>query len=645
MNTLIFDIETNGLLNHLTKIHSLVIYDLENNQYFSCADEPNYYSISFGVNLLQNADCIVGHNIIKFDIPAIQKLFPDFDPKNKIFDTLIASKLVYPDISLIDMGLARKGKLPSKLIGSFKLEAFGFRLGELKGEYCKQENAWEAWNLAMQEYCKQDVKVTTVLYEKLKTKNIRENVLADEQKFAKIIGRQEQRGVHFNQEKAIELAAILIKEQQNLEFELNKAFPPKKVVKLIPKRDNSKKGYIKGEPVYTYVAFNPSSRQMVAERLIEKYDWQPKIYTPKGQPKVSAEILDTLEFKEAPILKDYFDITKTLGQIKDGENAWLKCVGCDSAIHGGVDTTGTVTYRCTHFAPNLAQTPAVEKDKDDNILMGLKGGFGYECRELFEARQGFKLVGCDASALELRNLAHYMNDPDYIHEILNGDIHTKNQIAAGIDTRSHAKTFIYCFLYGGGAEEIGIKAGITEQDKEKYAKDKRRKQVAEQLIRAGKNPSKKTITACLKGMDTKAKFLKNLPALKTLLNRVKAKVKQKGYLLGIDKRVLKVREQYKALNVLLQSAGAIVMKKALCILYDDCVQRGWIKDTWYLSPDDKVYFVLNIHDEYQAEVKPEIVDEYSKLAVQAIEKASKVLNYRCPLTGEAKVGSNWAETH
>lgn len=208
-------------------------------------------------------------------------------------------------------------------------------------------------------------------------------------------------------------------------------------------------------------------------------------------------------------------------------------------------------------------------------------------------------------------LAHYMNDEDYTHEILHGDIHTANQKAAGLPTRDNAKTFIYGFLYGAGDEKVG---SIT-----------------------GKGSAE--------GKRIKAKFLKSLPKLAKLTKGVKQRISERGYLKGIDGRILKVREQYKGLNVLLQSAGAIVMKKALCILYDDCVSKGWIKDNWYLADDNLIYFILNIHDEYQAEVKPEIVDEYKVAAVEAIKKAGLFFNMRCPLDGEAKEGENWYETH
>ena len=600
---LVFDIETDGLLDSVTKIHSLVIYDTEQDKLISCTDnDKSYTSIKEGIELLRDSK-IVGHNIVKYDIPVIQKLYPDFNPKvENVFDTLLMSKLVYPDISEWDFRLARKGTLPKKLIGKYSLEAFGYRLKELKGEYCKQEDAWDKWSKEMQDYCEQDVKVTTLLYNKLLTKEISPTAILLEHQFAKVIGRQEQRGAYFDKEKAIDLAGKLKARQQELTTSLRLAFPTERIeTKYTPKVNNKAKGYVKGQEMVkvTYKEFNPSSRQDIGQRLIKKYKWKPKVLTDTGLPKISEETLSELPYPETKLLSEYFITSKVLGYLSDGDNAWLKLMDRAGVIHGGVDTIGAVTGRCTHQKPNLANIPSP------------RAMYGKECRQLFGARAGYTFVGCDASGLELRMLAHYMNDPDYTHEILNGDIHTANQKAAGLPTRDNAKTFIYGFLYGAGDEKIG---SIT-----------------------GKGATE--------GKKIKKKFLQSLPKLKKLLDGVKHKIETKGFLKGIDGRHLKVREAYKGLNVLLQSAGAIVMKKALSILYDDCVAKGWIKDSWYLTDADKLYWILNVHDEYQAEVEPEIVEEYKIMAVEAIKKAGEFFNMRCPLDGEAKTGANWYDTH
>lgn len=460
--TLIFDIETDGLLADLTRIYCLVIYDTKTQKIMNFASAYTSYSgVSYynkqgelivyppvleGIRLLNSADELAGHNIVKFDIPAIQKLYPDFKPKGKIFDTLLVSKLAYPDIGEIDDIHIRKGRYPAKIRGKYSLKAWGYRLGELKGTYNEQENCWSKWSFDMQRYCEQDVVVTKKLYNLLKSKNISEEAIELEQEFARIIGKQEQRGVYFDFDKAVDLKTDLYQQKYEIEKQLKQVFKDEVVEEIvIPKVNNIKKGYITGQPFTKkkIIEFNPASRQMIADRLIKKYNWKPKIKTATGKPKIDEKVLETLDYPEASLLRDYFLLIKTLGQLSDGQNAWLKMYNPDTgAIHGQVDTLGAVTGRCTHNKPNLAQVPAISKDKDGNILYGIKGGWGYECRSLFRARKGYKLVGCDASGLELRCLAHYMNDAAYTHEILNGDIHTKNQHAAGLATRAEAKRFI-----------------------------------------------------------------------------------------------------------------------------------------------------------------------------------------------------------
>lgn len=589
--TLVFDIETNGLLEETTTLHCMVIYDTANDCFFEYNKHTGFEE---GIEKLNNADEISGHNIVKFDIPALTKLFHNFKPQGKLFDTLLMSKMVFPDIGLKDDILILKNKFPKALRGKYSLRAWGYRLKCYKGDFSLQEDCWKEWTQEMQDYCKQDVAVTHRLFTLLKSKYISNQSQELEHHFASIIQTQIQRGVYFDKEKAVELAANLSSKKIELEKSLCEVFPPKIIkIPFVPKVNNKTKGYIKGHEIIktTTIPFNPSSRDMVAERLIEKYGWKPKQKTPTGKPVINEEVLNELNYPEASMLKDYFLVTKTLGQLTEGRNAWLK-LEKNSVIHGGVDTIGAVTGRCTHINPNLAQVPAV-------------GHFmGEECRSLFKAREGYNLVGCDASGLELRCLAHYMGDEDYTHEILNGDIHTKNQIAAGLPTRSEAKRFIYAFIYGGGDALIGSLVGGKSKE----------------------------------GKQIKEKFLSSLPALKNLIERVKHRIKTRGYLYGLDKRILIVRESYKGLNVLLQSAGAIVMKRALCILYDRMIAKGW-------KLYDDFAFVLNIHDEYQCEIKPELTEEYMEMAVQAIRDSGKYFNFKCPLDGEAKVGKTWADTH
>ena len=341
-------------------------------------------------------------------------------------------------------------------------------------------------------------------------------------------------------------------------------------------------------------SFNPGSRQQIASRLIKEYGWQPKAVTEGGQPQIDEAVLSRLPYPPCKLLAERFLIEKRIGMLAEGRNSWLK-LEKNGRIHGRINTIGAVTGRCTHSQPNVAQVPS------------LKAKYGKDCRELFHVPDGFIQVGADASGLELRCLAHYMakyDDGAYIKVLLEGDIHTVNQEAAGLPTRDAAKTFIYAFLYGAGDEKIGS------------------------IIGKGAKAGKKL----------KESFLNRTPALKRLREDVLAKVKQTKTLRGIDGRTLHVRSAHSALNTLLQSAGALLVKQATINLYQELTRRGfqWGTD-WAM--------VAHVHDEFQLQVRKGIEQEVSEVAVWSFQKAGEQFNWRCPLDGEAKVGRDWSECH
>ncbi len=342
------------------------------------------------------------------------------------------------------------------------------------------------------------------------------------------------------------------------------------------------------------IEFNPGSRHHIAKVLKERYNWKPKEFTDAGQPKVDETVLSALPYPEIKPLIEYLTVNKRLGQLSDGKKSWLRYVTPEGRIHGYVNTNGAITGRMTHSKPNLAQVPAV------------RAPYGKECRELFLPTKNYLQIGADASGLELRCLAHYMakwDNGEYANVILTGDIHSMNQKAAGLPSRDNAKTFIYAFLYGAGDEKIG--AIVSKGSKE--------------------------------GRRLKKQFLNKTPAIKKLKEKVEEIVKERGYLKGLDGRQLKIRSAHSALNTLLQSAGAIIMKKALVIL-DENLQKNYTAGIDY-------EFIANIHDEFQIEALPQYADTIGKEAVKAIKEAGKYFKFRCPLDGEYKIGKNWAECH
>lgn len=588
----VFDIESNGLLDDLTTIHCIVLKDINAQQLYSF--EPN--EVEKGLKLLSNADHIIGHNIIKFDIPAIQKVYPNWKTQAQVTDTILCSRLIWADIKDKDFKYAAMHKeFPMKMVGKHSLESWGYRLNFHKGEYGKTTD-WSEWTPEMQAYCEQDVHLNTKFYEIIKSKNYSETALFLEHEFQRCIKAQEDHGFFFNTSKAKELYTQLQRRRGELYNELQELFPQweKDDGIFVPKRNNKTKGYVAGEPVQKRktVIFNPNSNDHITDRLKNKYNWKPKEFTKEGKPRIDEAVLGNLKYPEAKQLAEYKLIQKRIGMLAEGDTAWLKVVK-NNYIHGQVITNGAVTGRCTHKFPNIAQVPSVSAP------------YGKECRELFSVPDGFKLVGVDVSGLELRCLAHYLYPFDngvMVKELLEGDIHTANQKAAGLPTRNHAKTFIYAFIYGAGDTRLGEIVGGSIKE----------------------------------GKQLRKQFLTKNPALGYLKNDVEAKAQRQGYLNGIDKRQLPVRSIHSALNTLLQSCGAIIVKRAT-ILLDSRIK--------WLNLQDKVSMVAHVHDEMQLQVIAEKADDIGKAAVQSIKEVQHVFQLNCPLDGEYKVGSNWAMTH
>ena len=352
------------------------------------------------------------------------------------------------------------------------------------------------------------------------------------------------------------------------------------------------------------VQFNPSSRQHIAHCLKVKYNWCPKQFTENGSPKIDDEVLNSLVYPEAKKLAEYFLIEKRIGQLAEGDNAWLK-LEQNGRIHARYNPNGTVTGRSTHSNPNIAQVPSVRKSKV-GILMGLEGGYGYESRSLFHAPEGMVMVGADMSGLELRCLAHYMaytDKGDYAKAVTEGDVHTTNMVAAGISNRDQAKRFIYAYLYGAAPPKIAEVLGCSRKEAEEVMK----------------------------------RFTKGLPALAKLKAQV-ADAAKKGFILSIDGRRIPIRSTHAALNSLLQSTGAILCKKWLLTIRDSLESQGlvWGKDYFFLG---------HIHDEIQIAVikgKEELVGQ---TATESARKVGEYYQFKCPLAAEYKVGNTWAETH
>jgi len=538
-----------------------------------CKHNDTYYQFVDGKNLnrfeefAKNTKEFIGHNIIGFDIPVIKSFFGQDTFKHcKITDTLVLSRLFNPIIE-----------------GGHSLKNWGIKLGLNKIEF----EQFDYLSDDMLKYCRNDVALTEKLYNFLSKKmtDFGESIEL-EHKVAQIIQKQYDKGFLIDVVNAYSLQGKFKEDMIDLTNEVRKTFPPEKIEEtFIPKVNNKARGYVKGVP-YTkvsYKEFNLGSRQQIGERLI-KLGWKPKKKTDKGHVIVDEKVLSEINnIPEAKLINKFLLLQKRIAQV----SSWIEAIREDGRVHGKVITNGTVTGRMSHQSPNMAQIPAVYSP------------YGKECRALWIVNKGYKLVGVDASGLELRMLAHYMNDERYTNEVVNGDIHTANQVAAGLESRDKAKTFIYAFIYGAGSAKIGSIIGGSQRD----------------------------------GERVKEKFLRATPSLRRLREKVD-RVAQRRWVKGLDGRKIIIRQVHSALNTLLQGAGAIVMKKALTLL-----------DEYVIRKQIKAFPVVNVHDEFQYEVEESRAEEFGKLAVQAIIDAGKQLNIRCPLDGEYKIGNNWSETH
>jgi DNA polymerase I-like protein with 3'-5' exonuclease and polymerase domains len=507
---------------------------------------------------LRKDDVYVMQNGISFDAYHLNRLWNTKIRLSQCVDTLIMSRLLNPNRE-----------------NGHSLASFGNQLGLSKIDF-KDYDA--GLSDEMIEYCIRDVELLEKVYDKL-LKEKQQYGFSDrcfeiEYKVAALITKQERRGFKLDVPKCMVLLAGFSDRMGRIEQELQQVFPP-----ITTERYSEKTGKRLKDDVEV---FNPGSRQQIAKRLMS-LGWKPTKKTEKGSVIVDEGTLDGVDIPEAKLIAEYLMLQKRYAQVK----SWTDAVEEDGRVRGKVITNGAVTGRMTHHSPNMAQIPSSSSP------------FGRECRDCWTVNEGYKLVGADASGLELRMLAHYMKDKDYVKEVIEGDIHTKNQIAAGLQTRPQAKTFIYAFLYGAGAAKIGSIVGGGSRE-------------GETLIKS---------------------FLDNTPALKTLRTKVE-RMAEKGYLPGLDGRKLFVRSAHSALNTLLQGAGAIVMKQAMIIL-DGKIRKEKLD----------AHFVVNVHDEWQLEVLEKDAERVGQLAVESLEETTKELDLFCPLTGEYKVGSTWADTH
>ncbi len=545
---IVVDIETDGLDAKI--IHCVVIK--EGDKIYSYRPSNLYDCVPH----IESADIIIMHNGVSFDAPVLKRILNVDIPLAKIRDTLILSQMDNP---IRD--------------GGHSLEKWGETLGFPKKEY----EDFSEFSEEMLQYCVRDVEITDRVYKSLipNLKHFSPRSIKLEHQIRAVIDQQERNGFQLDVKAAMLLMGKLSDESAMIKADLQNKFPP-----IVELRHSEKTGKRLKDKV---TVFNPASRKQIAERLSD-LGWVPQAFTDKGHPIVSEEILEKVDMPEAQLLSKFLLLEKRVSQIK----SWIEAADYDGKVHGRVLTLRTITGRMAHTSPNMAQVPAVYSP------------YGKECRNVWTTScDSNALLGCDASGLELRCLAHYMNDSEFTREVIEGDVHTANQRAAGLPTRDNAKTFIYAFLYGAGASKIGKIVNGSSRD-------------GQRLI------------------DT---FLTNMPALKVLRNKVSV-LATRGYVVGIDGRILKIRSEHSALNTLLQGAGAIICKEWLKYITLQATKRNL-----------NYRLVASIHDEYQFEVRKDQAQEFGEVTKTAMKITEQSLNVKCPLDSEYKVGKTWADTH
>jgi DNA polymerase I-like protein with 3'-5' exonuclease and polymerase domains len=526
--------------------------------------------IDEAIQMLDGAE-IVMHNGVQW-LTAIRRHY-NVQPKS-LYDTALFAAFAWNDIRSIDQKLRKKGRVMSSK-DPWSLEAFAMRIGRINrrlriGSPDRMTPEWR-------EYLLVALDTLPVLYEKLRSHNSYfaniEHAVNLEYNVAEIIARCRLNGIGFDHARALDYAWQIRSEMDKLWGLIQEAFPP--VVKQLSNGDT------------ITIPMNPKSTASIAEHLMAM-GWLPRRFNAAGRPVVNDRTLEVLAEVNPSLnyVRRYIYLLRMQRLLETGNEAWLK-YGETGRIHPVINTMGAITHRMTHAAPNLTLVPSPD------------GDWGSKLRSLFVAGEGYKLVGCDASALELRLLAHYLAEYDggAFAKAFEDDIHTRNAEVLGVD-RDTAKRFVYAWIYSASDETL---AEILNKN----------------LVETS---------------ELRRKFEASLKGLEQLMKRLHREA-ERGYVIALDKRRLAVRKSYALLNVLLQSAGAIAMKKALVIADERLRSVG--------KPGEDWRWVHNIHDEWLVEAREEIASKVKDILVDSIREVGKELNV--PLDAKASVGDDWTE--
>lgn len=581
---LAFDIETDGLLQDLTKIHCIVLINIDDGTKYRFG--PSDYKK--GLKMLKDADEVWGHNIIGYDYQAIKKIHPNWEFKGQTYDTLILSRLFFTDLLDRDFR-SRPANMPANLYGRHSLEAWGHRLGVHKSEFGKSlDGDWSTYTPEMLEYCTQDVVVSVAVAKMFEPKLVTyKDCIETEHKIAELMSWQENKGFPFDVAKAHQLESKLRTELDALSDEMRSTFLNVDGGTFTPRRNNGPQGYVKDAPMCKLKEFNPTSRHHIAWCFETFRGWTAKERTASGTPKIDDAVLREIGTDEALKFARILELQKHLGQLSEGKNAWLKLERGGRIHHSCILNTNT--GRQAHLRPNVAQVPSAS-----------------EYRELFYPGKDRVQVGSDASGLELRCLGHYLSPFDggsFARTVVEGDIHSELAEIYGTDRKS-GKGVTYCLIYGGGNLKLGLTAGATKSG------------------------------ATKKGQEIRKRIMEGLPGFADLSSAI-GKRSEGDVLRGLDGRPIRLQgKRHAALNYLLQSAGAVICKL-------------WVIRTHEMLQEAGIdyYPLAFVHDEQQLSVAPSQAEMAAQITTYAMHDVQHQLNFRCQLDSEFQIGDSWADCH
>jgi hypothetical protein len=645
LKTLLCDLEGNGLLPDLTRIHCLCAVDVDSGEEFQFGPEQ----IAEALELLKTYDRVVFHNGIGYDYPGLKKLHGFVLPDKAAWDSLVIARLKYPNVKELDSRFNKKRITETKenamgdAFGSHSIEAWGIRLGVPKLHADIED--WSKWTPEMQERCMGDVRTLLRIWEYLKPDLYSEPAIELEHRTARLCYRITEAGWPFDITKAQDLDVLLAGKSEAIEKQLIAEFKGwEKRETFVPKKNNAKRGYVAGVPFIKkkWIEFNPKSRDHIIRALQER-GWKPVEFTDKGKPRLDDEIIEGIasQFPGTEDLAEYLMLNKRRGQVSTGDKAWLKYVKDDGRIHGEYNPMGAVTSRASHYNPNIAQVPKVSSP------------YGEQCRELFIVPEGWEMVGADMSGLEGRCFSHYLAKHDggkYGEALLSGDPHWAVVNAVGyldcdrdkknpyhtLIREEGAKRLFYGMLYGSGDEKAGrIVLAACRMARKAFPED------AAGLYFHYFGNDDAPNAKLLKAVGKRAKFdvISGIEGFSRLKQTIDIKA-DTGFLPGLDGRRLPVRSAHAALNTLLQSAGAILCKRWICDSYDALINDG-LRWGW----DGDFVFLGWIHDEVQVACRNGLGDRIGRVLTDTAQEAGVDYSFRIALDSQYKIGKTWADTH